>query len=365
MKLKSLFSFAVLFAFAAILALLPGASKVVAQAPASEGGTVPYSGRLSNDAGQPVADGAYAFSFALYDAAQDGNLLWSETQTEVAVKSGAFNALLGSATPLPMQARISNGWLAVSVRGPDEAVFTVLAPRQLIDATVASAPSSPAAGAACAHTHFGESWSGNSSGTTANAGLMIQDTKNNGAGIYGKADNGNNSAGVLGSSTNGAGVWGNSSNWTGVIGYSTNGVGVFATTGSSSSDALQVIGYNGTSPAIRIDGSIHVSDAGIDSDTPVFIHKVVTGAGGNICPLQTYATVIDNPITNGKPGAILVVTPNYGSNTAGVGPANGVPAVFYDAANTCLKGNNKWVIYSLNEAVQVNNSTFNVMVVLP
>ena len=63
--------------------------------------------------------------------------------------------------------------------------------------------------------------------------------------------------------------------------------------------------------------------------------------------------------------AILIVTPNYGSNTSGVGPAIGIPAVFYDTANTCGKGADKWVIYNLNGVAQVNNSLFNVMVVLP
>jgi hypothetical protein len=55
MKLRMLFTFAALFALAAISLLLLSASKVVAQAPASDGGAISYSGRLSNDA--PSAGG--------------------------------------------------------------------------------------------------------------------------------------------------------------------------------------------------------------------------------------------------------------------------------------------------------------------
>jgi hypothetical protein len=79
-------------------------------------------------------------------------------------------------------------------------------------------------------------------------------------------------------------------------------------------------------------------------------------------------TVINNPLTNGDPGAILVVTPNYGANGApyvGAGPANGVPAVFYDSLNNCGFGAGKWVIYNLNFVAMVNNSVYNVFVIKP
>jgi hypothetical protein len=312
-----------------------------------------------------VADGAYAFTFALYDAAQDGNLLWSETQAGVAVKAGVFTVLLGSATPLPKQARISNGWLSVGVRGPGETDFTALVPRQLLNAATPAAPSSPAAGAACAHTHFGEEWTGDSTGAPENAGLTAQDTMTDGTAIEGVADTGSNAWGVYGESTYGKGVDGESTSGYGVFGHSTNNVGVRAETGSSSWPALQAVGLTGTSPAIEIRGSIHVDSAGVDSDTPVFIHKVVTGGSGNICSIQNYATVIDNPIINSKPDAILIVTPNFGPNNTGTAPAVGIPAVYYDATNQCGKGAGKWVIYNLNTVAQVNNSTFNVMAVLP
>jgi hypothetical protein len=207
MKPKLFSSIASIFVLAALVVLLPSASRAVAQRPAPAEGTISYSGRLSNDASQPVADGMYAFSFALYDAANGGNLLWSETQTGVAVKDGAFTALLGSATPLPTEARISRGWLAVGVRGPGETDFTALAPRQPMNTAAPASPSSPTVDAACAHTHFGEKWTGNSNGTTGQAGLFVQDNATDGIGIQGFANHGSG-WGVNGESTNGFGVRG-------------------------------------------------------------------------------------------------------------------------------------------------------------
>ena len=58
-----------------------------ARSPAPEpdppGVTIPYPGRLANDAGQPVADGAYGFTFTLYDTEAGGELLRSEVREGV------------------------------------------------------------------------------------------------------------------------------------------------------------------------------------------------------------------------------------------------------------------------------------------
>ena len=86
--------------------------------PTAAGVTIPYPGQLSDNAGQPVADGFYDFRFELYDAETGGTPLWSESQNSVPVKGGAFVAALGSVKPLPATALDgSNPWLAGSVRG--------------------------------------------------------------------------------------------------------------------------------------------------------------------------------------------------------------------------------------------------------
>ena len=94
MKQKTLVFLAVLLTIAASLALLTSAGSVAyGAAPAT--GTIPYSGQLSDELGQPVADGLYAFGFELYDAAQGGKLLWSETQSGVAVKERSIHRPTG------------------------------------------------------------------------------------------------------------------------------------------------------------------------------------------------------------------------------------------------------------------------------
>ena len=76
-------------------------------------------------------------------------------------------------------------------------------------------------------------------------------------------------------------------------------------------------------------------------------------------------TVVDNPLINGNPNAILLVTPNYGNASNGVLVANGGFAVFYADNLICGAANvGHWVIFSLGAALN-NNALVNVMVVIP
>lgn len=236
-----------------------------AQEPEPPGATIPYPGHLTDEAGQPVADGAYAFTFALYDAPDGGTLLWSETQTDVVVQGGGFTALLGSASPLPAAAKDGKLWLAVGVRGPGEGEFTLLSPRQQLNAAAPLTPASPAAGPACAHDHLGESWSGsyatyglrvNNSGTgdairgytnatAQNYAALYGVSSSTGTGVYGRSDGGglgvygesNTNDGVAGqaSAANKSGVYGeNTGSGYGVFGRSTTGFGMGASGDDSS-----------------------------------------------------------------------------------------------------------------------------------
>jgi hypothetical protein len=182
------------------------------------GTTIPYAGRLSDDAGQPVADGAYDLSFALYGTATGGNPIWSETQRGVVVSNGQFLTTLGRVAPIPGTALGSRaGWLAVGVRGPGEAGFTALSPRQLVSV---AAPAAPTAGAACPHDHLGESWVGDSGAQID--GLYVRNTKANGTGIAGISDTGDGLVGETGASDK-SGVYGN--NTSGGYGVTGRGVG--------------------------------------------------------------------------------------------------------------------------------------------
>jgi len=217
---------------ASLLALAVGVGfQVVGSAQASlavpkasqAGMTIPYTGRLTNEAGQPVADGAYDFTFALYEAQTGGEPLWAEVQEGVTVEEGRFVASLGRVRPIP-ESVLSNSerWVSVAVRGPGESDFNVLSPRQQLSTV---APASPAAGPACAHDHWGESWTGTGTGLSlglSGGGSQAQLISLL-AGVYGYHDV---FYGVLGkSNSTGIGVGGDSVNKYGVWGHSTNSYG--------------------------------------------------------------------------------------------------------------------------------------------
>ena len=135
----------------------------MAQSPSESNLTIAYPGQLTGDDGKAVADGNYDFTFELYDAATDGNLIWSETQTGVAVRNGSFGVLLGGVSPLPVLAFNTRLWLSVSVRGPQAESFVELTPRQMLDEIAYASPSNPSAvTGTCAHDHYLESWVGDS-----------------------------------------------------------------------------------------------------------------------------------------------------------------------------------------------------------
>jgi hypothetical protein len=97
-------------------------------APGPSATTVNYQGRLADDTGVPLT-GTYGMSFALYDAATGGNLVWGpEHHTAVSVSEGLFSIGLGSQTSGGIPATTWNGdrYLEITVGGE------TLAPRELI-----------------------------------------------------------------------------------------------------------------------------------------------------------------------------------------------------------------------------------------
>jgi hypothetical protein len=97
-------------------------------APGPSATTVNYQGRLADDAGVPLT-GTYGMSFALYDAATGGNLIWGpEAHPAVPVSDGLFSVGLGSQTSGGIPTTTWNGdrYLEITVGGE------TLAPRELI-----------------------------------------------------------------------------------------------------------------------------------------------------------------------------------------------------------------------------------------
>jgi hypothetical protein len=205
---------------------------------AQTGVTILYSGSLADEAGQAVAAGAYDFAFALYGTESGGEPAWTEMQEGVTVQGGAFTALLGSVAPLPKEALEGGArWLEVAVRGPGEAEFTLLSPRQALSAAASVAPASPSNGLTCPHDHWGETWNG--------AGIGLDLGSSNDTALWAHTSGG--WAGVDGRNSTGMGVYGESTSGTGVVGKTTvttgDTTGVYGEVASSGTYARAMVGW--------------------------------------------------------------------------------------------------------------------------
>jgi hypothetical protein len=277
---------------------------------APENVSIPYAGALTDPAGQPVADGLYDFTFALYAAEGGGEPLWSEVQNGVTVADGAFEVALGRASTIP--AGVLDGgarWLEVAVRGPGEAGFTPLVPRQRLSATLPAAPDSPTVAAACPHDHVGEEWTANIA--WSNGAFKIYNY-GNGPSIWGwNGGNGNGlrgyatgtGLGVYGESVNSTGVVGRSTGGRGVEGYSINGYGIYAN--STNGDSIHVDGAGQYALNIQSSGyaAVYVGSAGGSG-------LYVNSAGGD--GLSVYSATYDGVWINSAGDDGVHVNPTVG-----------------------------------------------------
>jgi hypothetical protein len=154
----------------------------------------------------------------------------------------------------------------------------------------------------------------------------------------------------------GIGVWGSQagSGWGGYF-TSVSGIGVNVIggtgTGVSANGAIG-ISTSGTSSALTISsGAIHVSGAGNNTSTAAFIQ--ITAAGN----ITANETLINNPLCNGDPNAILFVTHN--DNPGGVfhGENDHVVGVFYNISSS------EWTIYNEDNTAMTAGLAFNVLII--
>lgn len=213
------------------------------------GVTLPYSVRLTDEAGVAVPDGDYGFLFEIHDDALAGERLWFETQLGARLTGGGADLALGASTPIPdAAARGKERWLSVSVHGPGDATFTLLSPRQrLADVTAPSAVSV----LSCPHSHFGDRWTG----ASGEYGLKVENTGAGDAiqGITRATDK--TYAGVWGYNTaptgSGSGVYGRSLNGVGVYGVGDAGDGIEGTTKVAGASGVYGHAQTGTGVTAR------------------------------------------------------------------------------------------------------------------
>jgi len=365
-----------LMVFLALALSAGGVAQVAAQAgdppaaPAVQnlGAAFTYQGQLSSG-GTPV-NGTCDMQFSLYDAlsgpAQVGA---TQNVASVSLSGGKFTVPLNAGNEFGSSAFDGNArWLQIAVRCPaGSGGYVSLSPRQpltgapyalgLKPGTVVrnSSPTALGAGLKVSNPYTGED------GLSGVVGAESNELTGTSSGVRGDS---HSELGVLGVSDLSYGVYGLSDGYYGLGGETADTTGAYAGVVAASPT------NNGKDISLMIAyGGIRVYNAGVNTDTPVFIHKVDTTPGtGNICGNGAFpaSTVIDYPLINGDPNAILIVTPNYGIRTDNTPPANAIPAVYYDGDDHCGPTNGRWVITNIGPGVaQPNNAKYNVLVVVP
>jgi hypothetical protein len=298
----------VLAATLAVIASVPIASALgkSSSSPASQqkilaltavGSAFTYQGRLT-DAGSP-ANGTYDFQFILYDALTGGTQIGTtQAVNDLQVTNGLFTTTLDfGATAFDGNAR----WLEIGVRpGAATGTYTLLSPRQAVTATPYALYAKAAGGVAVPFVATGTS--------TSPSSLLDVQQSGNGVGISAEAPTGT-AASFVGTT------------------------GVFAGGGGALTTALQID-----------NGALKVSGA----NPTAFVH---VASGGS------YVSVIDNPLTNGDPNAILIVTHVYDP------PGPGGPVYHTKPFGVWYNGT-KWTIYNEDGTTAIDaNDAFNVLVI--
>jgi hypothetical protein len=186
--------------------------------------------------------------------------------------------------------------------------------------------------------------------TVRNFALSATADQQAGVGVIGRGD-----YGVVGQSPDNVGVMGFGT--TGVFGFSNDpdGRGVEGHTSSPSGIGVLASAPEPQITALAIDnGNIRVLGAGVGTSTPVFIHRATEQN------TRGYQTVIDHPMTNNDPSAILIVTRRdemiFGQSTRAAGdPAVAISVAFNASAE-------KWLIVQTGSAPLALGSLFNVLI---
>jgi len=88
-----------------------------------------YQGQLADTSGTPF-DTTVSMTFAVYNSASSGTVLWTESEVAVAVNASLYNVLLGTVNPIPDSIVSSDElWLGVTIGDDSEQ-----SPRQMISA---------------------------------------------------------------------------------------------------------------------------------------------------------------------------------------------------------------------------------------
>jgi hypothetical protein len=174
-----------------------------------------------------------------------------------------------------------------------------------------------------------------------------------GIGVIGRGD-----YGVVGQSPDNVGVMGFGA--TGIFGFSNDpeGCGVEGHTASPSGIGVLASAPTPEITALAIDtGNIRVLGAGQNTPTPVFIHVASAANTRGNC------TIIDHPMTNGDPNAILIVTRRMSPIVDSAARADEAADSSFESFGVGYNPQaEKWMIAQPNGKPIAINAAFNVLV---
>lgn len=74
--------------------------------------------RMTDSLDIPLPDGQYSIEYRIFDNSTHGQLIWSELQSDIQVRAGLANSMLGKVSPIDDQVfAAENRWLTMSVNG--------------------------------------------------------------------------------------------------------------------------------------------------------------------------------------------------------------------------------------------------------
>jgi hypothetical protein len=137
----------------------------------------------------------------------------------------------------------------------------------------------------------------------------------------------------------------------------------------SASGGVSVTALSDTNAALELrQGCFKVTGAGSRANAPVFIHRVTSPQTDQLGHVYS---VINHPLCNNDPSALLIVTPclNPGDASGTNQMANwcAVGTFYTGNKNTQITGanQNKWALYFINLVEIAPNAAFNVLVIKP
>jgi len=134
----------------------------------------------------------------------------------------------------------------------------------------------------------------------------------------------------------------------------------------TSTGGVAIVSLSPTNAALDLaQGFIRVAGASTRTNSPVFIHRVTPSNSA------TNWSIIDHPLCNGDPSAVLLVTPNLNPNdptgTNHVGNLTAVGVFYTGNHNPWFTGAqaNRWALYFTDASRVDFNATFNMLVIKP